>query len=168
MQALYEIANEAQLALMSLQDLLEAGEIDQQTFNDTAEGIEGEVKQKCINVALYIKNLEADAARYGEAKEQFAAKQKRAENAIEFFMNYLATNMQKSKLTDIKDQFVDIRHKKMPAVVEITNESHVPRDFLRCSLSWAPDKVAIKQALADGQKLGFAKMVTGRTKLVVE
>lgn len=168
MSTLYELTADYQAALLNLHELLEAGDIDQQTFNDTAEGITGEIREKCINVGHYIKNLQADVDRYKAAEQSFKERRQRAEKAIEWFTSYLETNMEKANLAEIKGELVDIRKKKMPDVVEVTAEHLVPRDFLRFKPTWEPDKVAIKQALSEGQKLGFAKLVTGRRKLVVE
>lgn len=167
MSTLYAITINFQQALVDLQEMLDAGQIDQQTFNDTAEGITGEIREKCINVGHYIKNLQADVDRYKAAEQSFKERRQRAEKAIEWFTSYLETNMQKAELTEIKGEFIDIKFKKLPDIVAITGD--VAPEFQRVIPEQRePDKVAIKAALKAGQVLDFATMETGRRKLVVE
>lgn len=167
MSTLYEIQSEYQEALVGLQELLDAGEIDQQTFDDTAEGIQGSVKEKAINVALYIKNLESDVERFKAAEKSFKERRDRAEKAIEHFMSYLETNLQKAGITEIKSQFADIKFKKLPDVVELLSPPS-PEYERVIPERREPDKIAIKAALKAGTVLPFAVMQTGRKKLVVE
>ena len=50
-ESLYELSSDYQLTLDNLMDMLDAGDIDEQAFLDTMEGIEEEVKAKATAVA---------------------------------------------------------------------------------------------------------------------
>ena len=89
MASLYELTQEAAV----LQDLLESGEIDEQTFNDTLDAME--VDTKIENICKMIRNLDANAAAYKAEKDRFAAKEKAASNAVarlkDSLLNYMLT-----------------------------------------------------------------------------
>ena len=54
---LYTVADQYLADIKKLQDM----EIDDQTFADTLEGLAGDLEVKATNVALFIRNLEANA-----------------------------------------------------------------------------------------------------------
>jgi len=54
---LYTIADQYLQDLQKLQDM----EINDQTFADTLESLSGELEVKATNVAMFIRNLEANA-----------------------------------------------------------------------------------------------------------
>ena len=89
MASLYELTNDA----LALQEMLESGEIDEQTFNDTVEALD--VDTKIENICKMIRNLEADATAYKAEKDRLAAKEKTANNAVdrlkENLLNHLLT-----------------------------------------------------------------------------
>ena len=76
MASLYELTSTA----YSLQVLLENGDIDEETFNDTLEAMGGD--EKIENVCKVIRNLEADAAAFKAEKDRLAERQKTAENGV--------------------------------------------------------------------------------------
>src|SRR5690606_31174951 len=124
---LYKLADEYTQALHGIQALLDDGEIDPASAADTLEGISGGVKDKAVNVALHIKNLRSDIDQLKAAKESFDARIKRAQSELDFFENYLDTNMRKAGFTEIKTDLAHIKYRKLPAVVDITGD--VPEQF---------------------------------------
>ena len=87
MSSLYELTQDA----ARLQDLLESGEIDEQTYADTLEAMG--VDTKIENICKMIRNLEAKAAACKAEKERFAAKEKTANNAVARLKESLLTYM---------------------------------------------------------------------------
>lgn len=85
---LYEITG----AEMALQAMLESGEIDEQAYSDTIDGLNAEGKIE--NIIHVIKNLEAHAAACKEQKDIFAAKQKAAENGVQRLKDSILQHMQ--------------------------------------------------------------------------
>lgn len=80
---LFEIENE----IMNCWDQ-ETGEI---LDSDRLDQLEMERDTKIENIALYIKNLTADAEALKAEKQSFAERQKAAENKAELLKKYLAT-----------------------------------------------------------------------------
>lgn len=164
---LYKLTDEYAAAVRNLETMFEAGDIDQSALNDTMEAMVGDVRDKAVNVALHIKNLRSDLEQLKAVKAEFDAKAKTVEKQIEFYEGYLDTNLQKAGLTEVKSDYCQIKYKALPPIVEITGE--VPDQYVRIiPEKREPDKVAIKDAIKSGADLGFASLVTGRTKLEVK
>jgi hypothetical protein len=165
---LYKLTDEYAAAVRNLEAMFEAGDIDQSALSDTMEAMVGDVRDKAVNVALHIKNLRSDLEQLKAVKAEFDAKAKAVEKQIDFYENYLDTNLQKAGMTDpIRDAYCYIGYKALPPIVEITGE--VPVEYCRIvPEKREPDKVAIKDAIKSGADLGFASLITGRTRLEVK
>lgn len=111
-------------------------------------------KDKIENIALYIKNLRADAAAYKAEKDEFAYRQKVAENKAESLTEYLASILSGEK---VKADRFSILYRKSQSVA-ITDSDSVPDDY---KIKQEPkiDKVAIKKAIKDGAEIAGAKLV---------
>lgn len=111
-------------------------------------------KDKIENIALYIKNLRADAAAYKAEKDEFAYRQKVAENKAESLTEYLASILSGEK---VKADRFSISYRKSQSVA-ITDSDSVPDDY---KIKQEPkiDKVAIKKAIKDGAEIAGAKLV---------
>jgi uncharacterized protein Yka (UPF0111/DUF47 family) len=164
---LYKLTDEYAAAVRNLEAMFEAGDIDQSALSDTMEAMVGDVRDKAVNVALHIKNLRSDLEQLKAVKAEFDAKSKAVEKQIEFYEGYLDTNLQKAGLTEVKSDYCQIKYKALPPIVEITGE--VPDQYVRIiPEKREPDKVAIKDAIKSGADLGFASLITGRTRLEVK
>ncbi len=169
MTQLYKLSDSYQRAVIDIEAMFEAGDIDQTTLADTLEGLEGEVKDKAINVALHIKNIRSDLAQLEGEKKSFEVRIKQAKSSLEFYENYLDTNLVKSGISEIKTDKVLIKYKKLPDIVEVAADAIIPDDFARIvPESREPDKRAIGDALKAGQVLDFASLITGRTKMEIK
>jgi len=164
---LYKLADNYTEALQTIQALFESGEIDGDSAADTIEGLQGELQEKAINVALHIKNLRSDLEQLELAKKSFDSRIKSVESSLEFYESYLDNNMQKAGLQELKTAQVLVKYKKLPAIVEITGE--VPAEFQRVvPETREPDKRAIGEALKAGIEVIGALLVDGRTRLEIK
>lgn len=120
----------------------ETGEVDVEKL----EGLQEERSQKIENVALWIKNLKADAAAFKAEEESFKSRRKAAENRILSLENYLARALDGKKFETEKAK-VTFRHSQK---VTITDEEKIP---LQYQIAQPPkiDKASIRQALKDGE-----------------
>jgi len=69
-------------------DLEETG-LDQESWFDTLEGLEGEINEKAENVAVVYKQLLADVESFKAEKLKLQARQKSLENKAEYLKRYL-------------------------------------------------------------------------------
>lgn len=146
MANLYEI-NESLTTLIDE----ETGEIlDFEAF----EALSLERETKLENIALWIKNLNADAATYKAEKQAFEEKQKRAERKAESLKTYLSTFLNGEKF---KTARVDCFFKKSESV-NVIDMSQLPSEFLKYSEPTA-DKTAIKAAIKEGKEVAGAEIL---------
>lgn len=141
---LYEIEQE----VMSCIDM-ETGEI---IDVEKLDALTMERDQKIENIALWVKNLEADAKAYKEEKDSFAQKQKVAENKAKslkaYLSRFLAGTAYKSTKVNIgfrKSESVDVF--SMEALMEYGNASYLKYNEPEA------DKTAIKNAIKSGANI---------------
>lgn len=147
MANLYEINQE----LLNCIDL-ETGEIiDTEKF----DALQLEKNDKLENIALWYKNLTAEAAAYKAEKDVFADKQKRAENKAESLKKYLDSVLRGSKFNTVK---VDISYRKSTSV-EVEDIELLPDDYKKTITTTSADKIELAKALKDGKEITGAKLV---------
>ena len=160
-ESLYKIAENHRQALADLSDMLEAGDIDQQTLENTMSGIGGEFKQKAISVAAFIKNQESQAA---EIKAAMVGMKKRMEskaNKAAAMRDYLLLNMQNLSIGAIESTQFDLKIKKTPSKVIVDDEENIPGDFIIEKVIRVADKRLLSQAIKDGQKITGVRLESG-------
>lgn len=140
--ALYKISDRYLAAIQ----FFENNDLDDEVVSDTLEAIEGEMEEKGINIASYIGNIEATADAINTAIKQMQARKKAIENKADSLRNYLKMNMERTGITEISCPYFQIKIKKRPASVLITDESLIPNKFKTKKIIWTVDKKAIKDA----------------------
>lgn len=169
MTQLYKLTNDAVAAIADLTKMFEAGDIDNDTATATIEGIQGELKDKAVNVALHIKNLRSDMDQLLAERDLFSQRADSIKKQLDFYEAYLDRNLRKAGIDSIVGTKVEIKFKKMPDIVDVDIACEVPLEYSRTiPAKIEPDKVAIKAALKEGKELGFAVLLTGRTKLEIK
>ena len=140
-------------------------EIDEETGEilnmDGLDALQLERDTKIENIALWIKNLTADAKAYKEEKAVFAEKERRAKNKIESLKRYLQDNLDGQKFNTSK---VSISYRKSQSV-EITDLSILPRMALK-EQDPVPDKVVLKDLLKAGTLVAGARLVDKQNMII--
>lgn len=150
---LYEIDQ----AIMDLVDN-ETGEIiDIEMF----DSLQMERDEKIESIALYIKDLKAEAEALKAEKLAFAERQKVAENKAESLKNYLAyvLNGQAFKTTRASVTF------RKSQSVEIDDIYKLDENYLRYKEPEA-DKTAIKEAIKAGQTVKGATLIENTSVII--
>lgn len=111
--------------------------------------------EKIENVALWIKNLTADAAAFKAEKEAFAEREKAAKQKAEGLKIWLAAALEGVKFSTPK---VAVSFRKSESVECDINE--VPKEFLNQKIEYAPDKKAIKSRLKSGETISGCTLVS--------
>lgn len=119
------------------------------------DGLLMEREQKCENIALYIKNLEADALAYAMEKKAFEDRERAANAKVEQLKKYLTYALGGEKFSTAKCA-VSFRRSEQ---VGITDEGLIPKEFMKESTTYKPDKTAIKRAIKDGQKVNGCQLI---------
>ena len=165
---LYQLSDDYQ----KVWDLLEAEEIDEQAILDTLEGIQGEVQQKAISIACFIKELKATVSAFKAEEDNMRKRRYTLERQIARLQTYLSDNMEKADLAKITDPKATISFRQ--------NKSTFITDY-QGFLDWARannrkefiveeeptiSKTAVKAALEKGEDIPHAEIVTTKSILI--
>lgn len=148
---LYEIEQE----ILACVDL-ETGEI---IDPEKLESLELERDRKIEGIALWVKNLDAEAKAYKEEKDSFAQKQKVAENKAKSLKEFLSHYLDG---TAFKSTKVNISFRNSKAVDVFSMDELMNYDDCDSYLKYAeptPDKTAIKNAINSGVKIPGCRIV---------
>jgi len=145
---LYKIANEYQEVLSKTFDP-ETGEVNENAIAllDIAKG---EVKEKGIAVASYIKNLEAERNAIENAKKEMAEREKRLDNRLTYLSDYLKSNMERCGINEISCPYFIVKIKKCPLSVDILNEDEIPDNYKKVKSVTSLDKIKLKEEILSG------------------
>lgn len=147
---LFEIENE----IMNCWDQ-ETGEI---LDSNRLDQLEIERDEKIENIALYIKNLTADAEALKAEKQSFEERQKAAENKADSLKRYLANYLAGQKFSTPR---VAISFRKTQSV-NVTDMTLIPGKYLKFA-DPTPDKKSIKNAIKNGERVAGAELVDGKS-----
>lgn len=147
---------------MKLYEINEAilGCIDQETGEvidpEKLDALTMERETKLENVALWIKDLKAEAEALKAEKQAFADRQKAAETKAESLKKYLeyALSGEAFKTTKVAVSFRKTKSVKINDIFKISNE------YLKYAEPTA-DKAAIKKAIEAGEQIEGAELVEG-------
>jgi hypothetical protein len=163
--SLYQLSNNYLQAL----DFLTDPELDLpiEAVNDTLEALGGGLEDKAINIAKFLRNMEAVAEAIKEAEETMAKRRKSLENRVKWMKDYLKGNMEHTGITKIECPYFKIAIQKNPTAVNVTNENAIPEQFKEQVITWKIDKPAIKAAIKKGEAVPGAELISG-TRLVIK
>jgi hypothetical protein len=157
--SLYTLSAEYRAAADKLADL----DVDAQTVADTLEGMAGELQTKAANVVMVARGMEALAASIKQAEAEMAARRKALEKRAEWLREYVLGAMQHTGMTVIECPQFRLSVRSNPEAVDVFDAAQVPAAFMKQPEPppAAPDKTAIKKALAAGQDVPGARLVRG-------
>lgn len=147
MASLYEIDQ----AIMACVDQ-ETGEI---LDADRLNALQMERQDKVESVALWIKNLSADAIAFKAEKDAFAEREKAALKKIESLKGWLAGALEGQKFSTWR---CAVTFRKSEAV-EIEDEAMIPPELKTEKITYSPNKTAIKEAIKSGTEIPGCKLV---------
>lgn len=148
---LYEIKQEFEKVIKECVDM-ETGEIINPTRLDELNMV---LTDKRENVALYIKNLSAEAKAVDEEAKNLTNRKRVLNNKIEGLKRYLADNLEGHKFETAK---VVVSFRKSEQL-EINSTEHIPTEYL---ISQEPkiDKVALKNSIKQGAVINGVQIIT--------
>jgi hypothetical protein len=157
---LYEIANQ----FRELESLADSGDLPPEVIRDTLEGLQGDMQQKGVAVAQFIRNLDVNADVIDEAAKAMQQRANRLRKRAESVKAYLLFNMQATGITKIEAPEFVIALRNNPEAVEIAEGAQIPDELMVRPEPPPPrpDKVKIKAALKAGQNVDGCRLVAGQ------
>ena len=123
---------------------------------------------KCINVAKYIKNLEAEEAAISSAMKDMGMREKKITARINSLTAYLKNNMERTgSLDPIKCPEFVIKLRNNPPSLVIFDEALIPDTYLLIKEVYSFDKMAIKKDIQDGFGVEGAR-IENKKSLVIK
>jgi hypothetical protein len=113
-----------------LERLADSGEIPPDEIADTLTLLEGDIRDKAVQVAAFTRNLDVSAAAIREAGKAMLARADRVERRAEGVRNYLLFQMQAAGITKIECPWFTLTIRKNPPAVMIDDESKIPTEFM--------------------------------------
>jgi hypothetical protein len=138
-----------------LELLADSGEIPPEQIADTLEALDGDIREKVVNVAAFSRNLESTAQAVREAAKAMLARADRIEKRAESVRAYLCFQMQAAGITKIESPWFTVAVRKNPPAVLVDDEASLPDEFKVIPPTPAPrpDKPAIARALKEGREV---------------
>ena len=150
MSTLYQLTDD----YLTLLEMAEDPDMDEQALMDTMEGIEGEIEIKAENYAKVIRTLEGDAAACDAESKRLRNKKQTIENNIKRMKSALQMAMEATGKRKFKTPLFSFNiQKNAPSVV--MDEAYIENIPDRFLIPQDPqiDKKAIKEALKAGEDL---------------
>lgn len=162
--SLYTIDRDIQAIIESIFDSVdENGEVKEIDLT-ALEELKAERQTKCENIALYIKNCDAEAAAIQAEIDNLAKRKERLERKSEGLRTVLINSMIANKDTELSSPRYRATIRTSEAT-EIIDKNLIPKEFIRVTIpdpKYDPDKTAIKKAIKAGQEVAGARLITNR------
>lgn len=134
---LYEMNNQYQQLLDQLYD--EEGNINSLVLAEIDQN-EVSTEKKCIAIASYIQNMNAEREAVLKAKSAMDEREKRLHRKMDSLKQYLLDNMEKREIQKITCPYFEIKIKTCPFSVYIHTPDDIPYDYRRIKTEISPDK----------------------------
>lgn len=113
-----------------LQALADSGDIPAEQIADTLDLIEGDIREKAIDVAAFSRNLDATAEAVRAAAKAMLARADRIEKRAESIRAYLLFQCQAAGVTKIESPWFTLSVRKNPPAVVIDDEASLPAEYI--------------------------------------
>lgn len=161
---LYEIAESYKQLFDEFDDQDDLDNDVMQAYFDTIEGIETEFDDKAVNIAMFIKNLSAEAESIKVEKLKLEKRQKAKENKVKRLKAYLLEQMNLLGKKKIESSCVAVSTRNNAESVLVSDEDKLieyleeNNDTLLKYSKPELNRTAIKRALQDNNKIPFATL----------
>lgn len=160
--SLYEIDSRIRAIIDSIYDAAdEDGVVEEIDFTELKQ-LQEDRKTKLENIALYIKNTEAEADAIKAEEEKLTARRKKLENKAKRLREYVINSMKENKDEPLKTARCEVSIKDNEKT-DITDLDSIPEEFIKVKVEKNPDKTAIKKAIKAGQTVPGAQIIINTT-----
>lgn len=158
---LFEVQKDYSQALESLYEMQQEGAVNEQTFLDTMEGLEGELTEKAKRVGAYIRNTKAMAEQIKQAEADMAKRRKSLERHAKGLEEYLLHNMIESGISEINSPWFALNVKKTPPAIFIIDGVKLADEYITRKVTETPNKGALKKAIQAGETINGVNLKGG-------
>jgi len=152
---LYELTTE----LKSFYEQIENGEEFTEEMEKALVLTEQNLQTKAIDYGYVIKSLDAEMEMFDNEIKRLQERRKQLAKTQDMLKDRLTGAMQEFGITEMKGKTIKLSFRKSESV-DVYNVDALPEEFKRTKVTVEPDKIAIKEALKNGE------VVEGATLLI--
>jgi hypothetical protein len=116
-----------------------------------------QLEQKARGYGFIVKQMESDISIIEDEIKRLGELKKSREKAVERLEKTLSNAMQLFEIEKLETPTLKINFRKSEAV-EIDNEKEIPSRFLKAKTTYTIDKMAIKEAIKNGELISGARL----------
>lgn len=140
----------------------ETGEISDELMNDLSD-LKAEKDEKIEAIALYYKEKAAEASAIDEEAKKLTERARVAKNKAESLKGFLSTILTMDGQEKFETSRVKVSYRKSESVkIEGDDWMNIPKKYVTKKITFAADKVALKEDLKAGKKIKGAWLETNR------
>jgi len=147
MTHLYDLTGQ----MIGLARMIEDGEMDAETLQDTLEALEGDLQVKTEGLLAYVANIGADVDSIDNEIKRLQARKKGMTNRQESLRDYLKHNMSAAGINRITCPLFSVTLTKPRAMAIIDDESLIPDEY---TVIVPATKTVVKADLLRALKVG--------------
>ena len=161
MSNLFQITSKAK----ELSFALESGELTKELENELVIN-QTELQEKAINYGYVVKSLESDISIIDEEIKRLTALKKAKSNVIDRMKESVLNAMQVYSIEKVTSPTLTLSIRNNPESVDIPMAELLDEKYLVTKTTVSPDKVAIKNAIQNGENVEGATLVRTQSLLI--
>lgn len=143
-------------------------EPEDETINDTLDGVIGEIEVKSEGYISLINRLDMELDACKKHRDQWINNVKVRENAIKRLKERLASGMMMMGTTELKAGDNTIKLQKNGGKLPLIFCGDTPKEYLKTTITFENDQDKIRKALDEGQKLDFVEYGERGSHIVIK
>lgn len=155
---LYAIADHYTALLTQLAEQVDTDGLIPDDLHQALSQWEDTFETKAVNVAAYIRTLEAESAAIGEVKKSMERRMTALSHQAGRLRDYLKIEMERTGILNVNHPFLNLRVQANPPSVVIEDETLLPDGFKEPLTTVKLLKTEIAQALKSGQAVPGAHL----------
>jgi len=159
---LYEISSEFQKVV----DLIENCDEMSPELIEQLNAVSDNASAKVLNVAAYIKNLEAESASMDSYINNMQDRQLKITKRIESLKDYLKYNMDILKLTKVESPEFDVQLRANQYSLDLFDQTAIPKEYIKTKETVTISRQDIIKDLKVGCDVPGARFVTTKSVLI--
>ena len=153
MASIYELTND----FLQVQEMMESGDYDMETLQNTLDCIDYEIEEKAEGYACIMKNIQSDIEGLKAEIDRLTQKKKTMENKVEYLKKSLEEGMKLTGKTKFKTDRFSFNIQKNPPSVKVLDMEKVPKEYMIPQPD-KPDNKKIMLELKAGAEFDWAKL----------
>ena len=134
----------------------------------TIEALDIDFKQKCVQVAYFMRNLESDIKAIKAEEDRLSSRRNITQKHYDRLKEYLADAMVSAGENKASDGVIGVTIGKPKPILVINDDSSIPDSYRKIKVSTSVDKTALLNALKDGADVDGAEIGEGKHSVSIK